>query len=124
MHEWSLVADAVAELNSRAAGMPLSKVTLRLGPRADPDTVRAAWEQLTAESTLRESELVLEHNDDLLRCLDCAREFRGQLPDQCPDCRGDGLVIERTADITLGAHQPGGPRARRTAKAAPAEGSS
>lgn len=124
MHEWGLVADAISELNTRADSKPLGKVTLQLGPRADTATVRAAWEQLTAHITLRESELLLEHQDDLLRCLDCAHDFRGQLPDRCADCRGDALVIERTADIALGARETAGPGDRGPAEAAPAEGSS
>ncbi len=124
MHEWGLVADAIGELNTRPGGMPLSKVTLRLGPRTDTATVRAAWEQLTAQTILGASELVLEHQDDLLRCLDCAHDFRGQLPDRCPDCGGDALVIDRTADVTLGAQQTARTRNGRPAEAAPADGTS
>lgn len=122
MHEWGLVADALAELTSQTPGPPPGTITFRLGPRADAGTVRAAWEQLTADGPLRGSELVLEHDDDLLRCLDCELEFRGCLPDQCPDCRGDGLVIETAADLALGAQDTAASRGSGHAAATPGGG--
>jgi hypothetical protein len=55
-------------------------------------------------------------------CLDCPNDFRGHLPDQCPDCRGKAPVIDKAADITLGARETAGPRDRKPADAAAAEG--
>ncbi len=101
MHEWGLVAGAIAELESHAAVPPPRRVTLRLGPGADDDAVRAAWGQLTAKGPLRGSELVVEYDQDLLRCLSCGVEYHAQLPEPCPACDGDGLVIARAADVTV-----------------------
>jgi Zn finger protein HypA/HybF involved in hydrogenase expression len=124
MHEWGLVADAIGELESHEAGLPPRRVTLRLGPGADDDTVRAAWEQLTASGPLRESELVVEHDEDLLRCLDCGIEYRGQLPEPCPDCHGDGLVVTRAADLTVCGSPAGGPERSERPGSASSGGSS
>jgi Zn finger protein HypA/HybF involved in hydrogenase expression len=101
VHEWGLVADAIGELESRVPGSPPRKVTLALGPGADDDTVRAAWEKLTARGPLRSSVLQIEHEEDLLRCLDCGTDYHGRLPQRCPRCGGDGLVIERVADLAV-----------------------
>jgi Zn finger protein HypA/HybF involved in hydrogenase expression len=72
-----------------------------LGPGADDDTVRAAWEQLAARGLLKTSVLAIEHEEDLLRCLGCGADYHGRLPETCPDCNGDGLVIERAADLAV-----------------------
>jgi len=101
VHEWGLVADALRELESRARVTPPRRVTLSLGPGADDDTVRAAWEKLTANGPLGNAVLEIEHEEDLLRCLDCGTDYHGHLPDRCPRCSGDGLVTQRAADLAL-----------------------
>jgi Zn finger protein HypA/HybF involved in hydrogenase expression len=124
MHEWGLVAGAICELESHTAGRSPRRVTLRLGPGADDDTVRAAWERLTANGPLRRSELVVEHDEDLLRCLGCGVEYRGQLPEPCPDCHGDGLVIARAADLMVCSCQAPEPERSERPGATPSGGNS
>jgi Zn finger protein HypA/HybF involved in hydrogenase expression len=101
VHEWGLVATAVSEVERRSGPAAVRAVTLRLGPGADDDTVRTAWETLAADGPLSAAELVIVRDEHGMTCLGCGHEYPGQLPRQCPACGGDGLVTAAAPDLTV-----------------------
>ena len=101
MHEWGLVATAVSEVERRNGPTVVRVVTLRLGPGADDDTVRTAWETLAADGPLSAAELVIVRDEHGMTCLGCGHEYPGQLPRQCPACGGDGLVTAAAPDLIV-----------------------
>jgi Zn finger protein HypA/HybF involved in hydrogenase expression len=48
-----------------------------------------------------DAELVLEEASDTLRCITCGTDYAGTKLDLCPECRGDGLVIDRAPEFAV-----------------------
>lgn len=100
MHERAAVTRELQQMMLETAGN-VSRVTAVIGPDVDREVVVGIWEETVAGTPAVSAELVLEPAFDVLRCLDCGRDYEGVVPDTCPDCGGDGLVIERAAEFEI-----------------------
>ena len=105
MHEVSLVAELVEACERLADGAPVRRVRVRHASSLPPDTVRQAFELLTAGSTLCGAELELSSFDVEVRCACGLVVPIGHDDDLapfviCPSC--DGLVSRpRTPELEL-----------------------
>ena len=106
MHEVSLVADLISEVESRAGGQPVHVVHVRHASTISRETLEQAFRMLSAGGPLAETRLMTETFDVVLTC-GCG--FHGPLGHDdlvsgsvmvCPAC-GDVSTRQRTAELEL-----------------------
>lgn len=115
MHELSLVAELIEEVEQRAAGRSIALVVVRHATSISEETVRDTFAMLTVDSPLCGATIACEPFDIILRCEACG--FDGALDHDhlvghlriCPRCgemSGDsqlpemelaGVVVEERA---------------------------
>lgn len=97
MHERAAVTSGILALLEESGGA-IVRVVAEIGPGVDRAVVTAIWEELMPGS---DAELVLAEAFDLVRCLACGADHRGSKLDPCPECGGDGLVIEKAPEFVI-----------------------
>lgn len=100
MHERAAVTAGLSALLSESGGA-VDRVVAEIGPGVDPGVVTGIWEEMMAGTPAAGADLVLEAASDLLRCIGCGTDYRGTKLDLCPECDGDGLVIERAPEFAV-----------------------
>jgi hydrogenase nickel incorporation protein HypA/HybF len=102
MHELS-IADAIVTIASRhAKGRPVSRVEVRVGHlrQVVPDSLRFAFELITAGTELEGAELALEEVPARVVCKACEQETTlTEFPMHCGAC--GGFDVEVTAGEEL-----------------------
>jgi hydrogenase nickel incorporation protein HypA/HybF len=102
MHELS-IADAIVTIASRhAKGRPVSRVEVRVGHlrQVVPDSLRFAFELITAGTELEGAELALEEVPARVVCTACEQETTlTEFPMHCGAC--GGFDVEVTAGEEL-----------------------
>lgn len=98
MHERGPVAAAIASLKDLAG---IERIEVALGPLMEAPVARAAWEHIVEGTDLEDVGVEWTRASDLLACLSCATEYRGEKLDTCPMCGGDGLVVEHALDVEV-----------------------
>ena len=103
MHETSLVAELLEEVELRAAGRPVALVAVRHASTISEEILRQAFTMLAADGPLANARLVCEQYEIVLTCAACG--FTGALDHDhlaghvrvCPQCRdisGDSQLPE------------------------------
>ncbi|MGA7229000.1 MAG: hydrogenase/urease maturation nickel metallochaperone HypA [Acidimicrobiia bacterium] len=108
MHERGLVSKTAADLASSVGSTPVRQVTLALAPETDRDVVLDAWSSATAGSEISRAELICITKDHGLQCLDCGHQYLGDKLKPCPQCGGNGLIVEPTPDVAVAGWVAGG----------------
>jgi Zn finger protein HypA/HybF involved in hydrogenase expression len=100
MHERAAVT---SELNRMMAvsGGRVSRVVAAIGPGVDPGVVTGIWDEIVFGTPAASADLVWELATDTLRCIVCGTDYAGAKLDQCPECLGDGLVVERAPEFVV-----------------------
>jgi len=106
MHEVSLVADLISEVESRSGGQPIHVVHVRHASTISRETLEQAFRMLSVGGALADTRLTTEAFDVVLTC-GCG--FHGPLGHDdlisgsvmvCPAC-GDVSTRQRTAELEL-----------------------
>lgn len=97
MHERAAITSGLSALLAESGGA-VDRVVAEIDPGVDPEVVAGIWDEMMADTG---AELKLEEVLDLLRCMTCGADYRGTKLDPCPECRGDGLVIERAPEFLV-----------------------
>lgn len=105
MHEQGLLAAAAAALAETGV---ITEVTIAIGPGVDPDSAASAWRTAVRATPLAGAHVHWRRARDLLRCLDCAHEYRGDRLTRCPRCGQDGLVVEPAPELAIEDWRPAG----------------
>lgn len=98
MHERGPIAAAIESL---AEFDQLARIEVALGPSMEQPVAEAAWEHIVEGTALQSVDVEWTTVSDLLACLVCAAEYRGEKVDVCPECGGDGLVVEPAMDVDI-----------------------
>jgi Zn finger protein HypA/HybF involved in hydrogenase expression len=101
MHEHGVVSHAFNALREAAGGRQIKEVTVALGPGMQREATVAAWDHMAEGTTVAAAIVNWQTVGDLLQCLECATEFRGERIDTCPRCSGVALVVEAAAEIAI-----------------------
>ena len=101
MHEHGVVSHAFNALREASGGRRVEAVTVALGPGMQREATIAAWEHMAESTNVAGATVNWLTVDDLLQCLTCATEFRGEPTDSCPKCAGVALVVEAAAEIAI-----------------------
>ena len=100
MHERAAVTAALSDL-LRESGGRVARVEAVLGPGVDPSVVTGIWEETVSGTAAADADLVLVDGADTLRCLGCGDDYGGSKLDPCPECGGDGLVIDPAPEFEV-----------------------
>lgn len=101
MHERAPVGMEVAKLLAElgdAAASP-STVTVAVAADVDLDIARDAWESAADGTLLAGIPVEWVVQPALLVCLSCERQYPGGKLDRCPECGGDGLIVENPPTV-------------------------
>lgn len=97
MHERAPVgmeaARLLAELDDAAVSP--TTVTVAIAADVDLDIARDAWESATDGTLLAGVPVEWVVRSARLACLTCEHEYPGGKLDRCPECGGDGLIVEK-----------------------------
>jgi hydrogenase nickel incorporation protein HypA/HybF len=104
MHELS-IADAIVTIASRhAKGRPVSRVEVRVGHlrQVVPDSLRFAFELITAGTELEGAELALEEVPARVACKACAAEtVLNEFPLHCGTCGALDVVVTAGEELLV-----------------------
>ena len=103
MHELSLVAELIDEVEQRAAGRSVALVVVRHATTISEETLRQAFVMLATSPSLEAAQLVCEPFEISLNCASCG--FKGPVDHdhlaghirvcpQCGDITGDAGIAE------------------------------
>lgn len=101
MHERALVSEVAMAVTTAAAGAPVGRVTLSVGPDTNAAVVEETWRTTTAGTPLGDATLACVVHPHGLQCLDCGVEFEGGKLSRCPACGGNGLVVTPAPEVAL-----------------------
>ena len=101
MHEIGLVNEAAADFLVSIGDSPISKVVMAIGPDVDPEVAKQAWEIAIADSHVAGAELEFVDIEADMKCFDCEHEYQGSPIDACPNCGGNGLVMEEPEEVSI-----------------------
>jgi hydrogenase nickel incorporation protein HypA/HybF len=101
MHERALVSKTALDLLSLAGDLPVSKVTLATSPETSPEVVAQAWRSATDGTSVGAATLTCVVRDHGLQCLDCGARYRGDKLSSCPECEGNGLIVDPAPEVML-----------------------
>src|SRR3954454_9976131 len=104
MHELS-IADAIVTIASRhAAGRKVERVEVRVGHlrQVVPDSLRFAFELITAGTELEGAELALEEVPARVVCRACEQEtVLNEFPAHCGACGGFDVEVTAGEDLLV-----------------------
>jgi Zn finger protein HypA/HybF involved in hydrogenase expression len=98
VHERGPIASAIASLEGLDRPQ---RIEVALGPSMERSVAVAAWEHLVDGTALGDVAVEWTSAFDLLACLVCSAEYRGEKVDTCPECGGDGLIVEPALDVDI-----------------------
>lgn len=96
MHERAPISMEAAKLLSELGetSAPPSAVTVALASDVIVDIARDAWESATDGSILDGVPIKWVFRTATLTCLACGHNYSGAKLDLCPECGGDGLIVQ------------------------------
>ena len=96
MHERAPISMEAAKLLAELGEttVPPSAVTVALASDVIVDIASDAWESATNGSILAGVPIEWVFRAATLACLACGHNYSGDKLDQCPECGGNGLIIE------------------------------
>lgn len=101
MHERGLVSQVALKLASITGEAEVGAVTLALNPETEPAVVHDAWRSVTAGTPIEGAVLECVTRSHTLQCLDCGAQYPGGKLDVCPECAGNGLIVEPSSEVAL-----------------------
>jgi hydrogenase nickel incorporation protein HypA/HybF len=101
VHEGGLADGAVTALLAAAAGRPVTRVRVVVGPGVDVEAVRAQWEHAVEATPLAAAAVEWAAAADELTCFDCGDGYRGTRLTCCPGCGGTGLVVAAAPELAV-----------------------
>jgi hydrogenase nickel incorporation protein HypA/HybF len=91
MHELSLCDAIVRTASKHADGMPVTRVTVRIGHlrQVVPDALQFSWELVAGQCGMPDAELVIEEVPAVVECRDCGERTTLDIPVlACGSCSG------------------------------------
>ncbi|MCC6125452.1 MAG: hydrogenase maturation nickel metallochaperone HypA [Pirellulales bacterium] len=108
MHELSIVEALIEQVQEevRRAGVEgkIAKLELSIGRLSgvNADSIRFAFDLLSSDTILAESEIVIHESKAVCRCNSCRSETEiDDLLSQCPRCASDDIAIDGGRELLL-----------------------
>lgn len=101
MHERALVSRTASELLDSLGDERVDSIVLSIGPDTDTEVVQEAWRSATAGTSIAVARLELTQAKHELVCIECGAVYHGGKLSLCPQCGGNGLVVERAPEVAV-----------------------
>jgi Zn finger protein HypA/HybF involved in hydrogenase expression len=79
----------------------VDEVILDIGPGMEPGVAEAAWAHVVAGTPAAGTRVLWERVTDTLQCFTCSATYHGDKLGLCPDCGGNGLVVEQAPEFSV-----------------------
>lgn len=101
MHERALVSQVALDLTAVTGDRKVRRVILAVGPETPHEVVEEAWRSTTAGTSAAGASLSCVTREHVLWCLGCGAEYPGGKLTVCPECGGNGLIIDAAPEVAL-----------------------